>query len=172
MANLDWFPTLLAAAGDPDIKDKLVKGYTMGAKKYRVHLDGYNQLPLLTGQTDKGARREFFYFTDNGDVSGLRFGDWKLVFAEQRGKALGAWQEPMVVLNFPKLFNLRMDPFERADLNSNSYDQWAFDRTFVGPVAQAIAMDYFLSLKDFPPQQRPASFNPDAILQKIESSNN
>ena len=172
MSTLDWFPTLLAAAGDPEIKDKLLGGYEIGGKKYRVHLDGYNQLPLLTGQTDKGARREFFYFTDGGAVSGLRFGDWKLVFAEQRGKALGAWQEPMVILGFPKLFNLRMDPFERADLNSNSYDQWAFDRTFVGTVAQAIAMDYFRSLKEFPPRQTPTSFNPDAVLQKIESGNN
>jgi arylsulfatase len=95
-----------------------------------------------------------------------------MVFFEQRGKALGAWQEPMVLLTFPKLFNLRMDPFERADLNSNSYDQWAFDRTFVGPLAKSFAMDYFRSLKEFPPQQRPTSFNPDAILRKIEASNN
>jgi arylsulfatase A-like enzyme len=172
MSHLDWFPTLLAAAGDPDIKDKLLNGYQIGQKNYRVHLDGYNQLPLLTGETDKGARREFFYFTDGGDVSGIRFGDWKLVFAEQRGKALGAWQEPMVTLNFPKLFNLRMDPFERADLNSNSYDQWAFDRTFVGPVVQAIAMKFFLSFKEFPPQQEAATFNLKLMLQQLESGNN
>jgi arylsulfatase A-like enzyme len=171
MSNLDWFPTLLAAAGDPEIKDKLRKGYRIGGQKYRVHLDGYNQLPLLTGQTDKGTRREFFYFTDGGDLSGLRFGDWKLVFSEQRGKALGAWQEPMVFLTFPKLFNLRMDPFERADLNSNSYDQWAFDRTFVGAAAKSVATAYFLSLKEFPPRQMPTSFNPDVILRKIEASN-
>jgi arylsulfatase A-like enzyme len=172
MSHLDWFPTLLAAAGDPDIKVNLLEGCQIGQKRYRVHLDGYNQLPLLTGETDKGARREFFYFTDGGDLSGMRFGDWKLVFTEQRGKALGAWQEPMVALNFPKLFNLRMDPFERADLNSNSYDQWAFDRTFVGPVAQAIAMKFFLSFKEFPPQQKAATFNLDLMFQQFESGNN
>jgi arylsulfatase A-like enzyme len=172
MSNLDWFPTLLAAAGDPDIKGKLLKGYELNGKKYRVHLDGYNQLPLLTGQSNKGARNEFFYFTDSGDLSALRFGDWKLIFAEQRGKGLGAWQEPFVVLNFPKLFNLRTDPFERAALNSNSYDQWAFDRTFVGSVAKPVVVDYFMSFKEFPPQQRPVSFNPDVILQKIQSGNN
>jgi arylsulfatase A-like enzyme len=172
MSHLDWFPTLLAAAGDPDIKVNLLEGCQIGQKRYRVHLDGYNQLPLLTGETDKGARREFFYFTDGGDLSGMRFGDWKLVFTEQRGKALGAWQEPMVALNFPKLFNLRMDPFERADLNSNSYDQWAFDRTFVGPVAQAIAMKFFRSFKEFPPQQKAATFNLDLMFQQFESGNN
>jgi arylsulfatase A-like enzyme len=171
-AHLDWFPTLLAAAGDPDIKNRLLKGYEIDGKSYRVHLDGYNQLPLLTGQMDEGRRREFFYFTDNGELSAMRFGDWKLVFMEQRGAALGAWQEPMITLNFPKLFNLRRDPFERADTDGNRYKQWAFDRTFVGAAAQAIAMRYFASLKQFPPRQKPTSFNIGEILKKIESGNN
>lgn len=171
-SHLDWFPSLLAAAGDPNIKDRLLAGDTLDGKPYRVHLDGFNQLPLLTGETETGARRGFFYFTDNGELSAIRFGDWKLVFLEQRGKALGAWQEPMVTLNFPKLFNLRRDPFERADHNSNEYQKWAFDRTFVGPAAQAIATEFFHSLRDFPPRQKPDSFNMEAVLRTIESSNN
>ncbi len=167
MSNLDWFPTLLAAAGDTEIKEKLLDGYKMNDKDYHVHLDGYNQLPLLTGETDKGTRKEFFYFTDAGEVSAIRFGDWKLVFLEQRGQALGAWQEPMVPLSFPKLFNLRRDPFERADLNSNSYNKWAFDRTFVGPTVQGIAFSFFKTFKEFPPQQEAARFDLEAIMNQI-----
>lgn len=117
-------------------------------------------------------RQEFFYFTDNGGVAAMRFRDWKLVFSEQRGTALGAWQEPMIPLSFPKLYNLRTDPFETADFNSNSYDQWAFDRTFVGAIAQATARNFFRSLLEFPPQQAASSFNPEVILQRIQSNNN
>lgn len=172
MSNLDWFPTLLAAAGEANIVEKLREGHELNGKPYRVHLDGYNQLPLLTGETEEGARQEFFYFTDNGGVAAMRFHDWKLVFSEQRGTALGAWQEPMIPLSFPKLYNLRTDPFETADFNSNSYDQWAFDRTFVGAIAQATARDFFRSLLEFPPQQSASSFNPEIILQRIQSNNN
>jgi arylsulfatase A-like enzyme len=121
-SHLDWAPTLLAAAGEPDIKEKLLKGYKAGGKKYKVHLDGYNQLPYLTGQVPKGPRDEFFYFSDDGDLTGLRYDNFKFVFMEQRAPGtLKVWSEPFTSLRVPKIFNLRTDPYERADITSNTY---------------------------------------------------
>ncbi len=137
MAHLDWLPTLLAAAGEPDIKDKLLTGYKAGDVTYRVHLDGYNFLPYLTGQEKKGPRDEFFYFSDDGDLTGLRYDNWKMVFAEQRQRGtLQVWFEPFVFLRAPKLFNLRTDPYERADFTSNTYWDWYLDHAFLMLPAQ------------------------------------
>ena len=118
-------PTLLAAAGDPDIKDRLFTGHQAGSKTFKVHLDGYNQLPYLTGQQERGARKEFVYFNDDGDVVAVRYENWKVVFEEQRAQGtLRIWAEPFTKLRVPKLFDLRSDPYERADVTSNSYYDW------------------------------------------------
>ena len=114
----DWMPTFLAAAGEPNIKEKLLKGHKAGGKKFNVHLDGYNLLPYLTGKVEKSPRKEMFYFTDDGQLSALRYNDWKMMFSEQREHGFDVWQEPYVTLRLPKLFNLRRDPFERAEHES------------------------------------------------------
>src|SRR5262249_19079315 len=124
-SGLDWFPTLLAAAGDTSIKDRLLKGGDVGGKTFKVHLDGYNQLPFLTGQEPKRAREEFAYFNDDGVLVAYRYKDWKGVFCEQRARGgFQVWREPFVCLRVPKIFNLRMDPYERADVVSDQYDDW------------------------------------------------
>jgi hypothetical protein len=125
-AQEDWLPTLVAAAGEPSIKDELLKGYPAGEMTYKVHLDGYDQRDLLAGKGE-GARKEFLYWTDDGDLSGLRYNQWKLVFMEQRAHGLDVWQDPLVPLRFPKLFNLRTDPFETADYDSIDYAHWRID---------------------------------------------
>jgi hypothetical protein len=119
VSGLDWFPTLVAAAGDTDVKDRLLKGTDLSGKSFKVHLDGYNQLPYLTGQAPKSARNEFFYFNDDGGVVAYRYNDWKIVFCEQRQPGgFIVWANPFTCLRAPKVFNLRMDPFERADVVS------------------------------------------------------
>jgi arylsulfatase A-like enzyme len=158
---MDWMPTFLAAAGMPDVKDKLLSGCTIGGRTYKVHLDGYNQLPLLTGQTDKSARPEFFYFSDDGDLMALRFGNWKTVFAEQRAKGtLEVWAEPLTQPRIPKIFNLRTDPFERADITSNTYWDWYLDHDFFILTAQQLTSN--------PPRQKAASFTIDQILERLQ----
>ena len=125
----DWLPTFLAAAGEPDIVEKLKKGHKAGDMKYKVHIDGYNLLPYLTGEVDKSPRRGMIYFSDDGDVLGIRAENWKVVFMEQRCPGtLQVWFEPFTPLRAPKLFNLRTDPFERADITSNTYWDWLIDR--------------------------------------------
>ena len=128
VSTLDWFPTFLAAAGDTKMKDKLLKGTRIGKKKAKVHLDGYNMLPYFTGKTKESPRTVFHYLDDEGLPVGVRIGDWKVVYAEQRAKTMALWAEPMVELRLAKLFNLRRDPYERADLNSNAYWDWFIDR--------------------------------------------
>ena len=131
VSHLDWAPTLLAAAGVPDVKEKLLKGYKVGKKTFKVHLDGYNQLPYLTGQEPNSARDDFFYFSDDGDLTGLRYDNWKFVFMEQRAAGtLKIWSEPFTTLRVPKIFNLRLDPYERADITSNTYYDWLLDHAF------------------------------------------
>ena len=128
VSGLDWLPTLVAAAGDPDVKQKLLKGYTVGGMTYKVHLDGYNLLPYLTGQEPKSPRREFFYFSDDCDLLALRYENWKFVFAEQRMPGtLAVWSEPFTRLRGGKMFDLRADPYERADITSNTYYDWQLD---------------------------------------------
>ncbi|WP_291295656.1 arylsulfatase [Elioraea sp.] len=168
ISNLDWFPTLVAAAGDPEIKQKLLAGHATQGRTYKVHLDGYNQLPLLTGQTREGPRKEFFYFNDDGAMVAMRYERWKVVFLEQREKTLKLWAEPFVPLRVPKIFDLRMDPFERADENSNTYYDWLIDRVYLLVPAQAMARQFYETFREFPPRQKPDAFNLESILRTME----
>ena len=168
-SGLDWFPTLLAAAGEPDIKQKLLAGTTIGGKQYKNHLDGYNQLDYLTGKTDKGARKEFVYFNDDGELVAMRYENWKLVFAEQRAVGtLRVWAEPFTRLRVPKMFDLRADPYERADLTSNTYYDWLLDHAYLLVPAQVEVGKFLATFKEFPPAQRPASFSVDQLQQQLE----
>jgi arylsulfatase len=164
----DWLPTVLAAAGDPDIVEKLKKGYKAGDTTYKVHIDGYNQLPYLTGEVEKSPREGFVYFSDDGDVVALRFDNWKSVFLEQRERGtLEIWANPFTVLRAPKLFNLRMDPFERADITSNTYWDWYFSRAFMIAASQSIASRVLATFEEFPPRQHAASFSIDQAVAKM-----
>ena len=171
ISGLDWMPTLLAAAGDPDIKEKLLKGHQAGSKTFKVHLDGYNQLPYLTGQQPNSARTEFIYFNDDGDLVALRYGNWKIVFEEQRATGtLRIWAEPFTKLRVPKLFNLRSDPYERADITSNTYYDWLIDHIPLILASQAIVTQFLETFKEFPPRQKAASFTIDHALAKMNEA--
>jgi len=164
----DWVPTLMAAVGEPDIKGKLKKGHKAGNKTFKVHLDGYNQLPYLTGKEEKGSRKEFFYFSDDAELIGLRYNDWKAVFMEQRAHRFDVWRDPFVVLRAPKLFNLRRDPFERADTDSNMYNRWWCEHAFVFIPAQAISLKFANTFRAFPPRQGAAKFNVEATMDILK----
>jgi arylsulfatase A-like enzyme len=170
VSGLDWVPTLAAAAGDPDVKEKLLQGHQAGGKTFKVHLDGYNQLPYLTGQQDHSARQEFIYFNDDGDVVAMRFGAWKMVFEEQRAQGtLRIWAEPFTPLRVPKVFNLRSDPYERADVTSNSYYDWIMSDAAAAIIAGPAVVGKFLAtFKDYPPSQRPSSFSIDQMMEKLQ----
>ena len=170
VSGLDWLPTLMAAAGDPDIKEKLLKGHQAGNKTFKVHLDGYNQLPYLTGQQPHSAREEFFYFNDDGDLVAMRYGQWKVVFEEQRERGtLQIWAEPFTKLRVPKIFNLRADPYERADITSNTYWDWLMSDGAASIIAgPAVAGKFLATFKDYPPSQRPASFSIDQMVEKLQ----
>ncbi|MHC4943885.1 MAG: arylsulfatase [Planctomycetota bacterium] len=165
----DWLPTLCAAAGDPNVKEKSLKGYRAGDMTYKVHLDGYNMLPYFTGQVEEGPRKEMFYFTDDGSLSALRYGQWKLMFSEQRAHGFSVWQEPLVTLRFPKLFNLRRDPFERADHDAADYVHWMAERMFVMVPAQSYVAEFLGTFKEFPPRQKPGSFTLDRVLESLQT---
>jgi arylsulfatase A-like enzyme len=167
-AHEDMLPTLLAAAGDPDIREKLLKGHRAGNKTFKVHLDGYNLMPFLRGEVSENPRREFLYWSDEGDLMALRWQNWKVVYAEQRARGLGIWEEPFVELRMPKLFNLRSDPFERADEDAEPYAIWAAARLFVMVPAQAFVAQWLDTFKQFPPRQMPASWSIDEIMTKME----
>jgi arylsulfatase len=164
-SHQDWLPTLLAAAGEPQIKEKLLAGHRAGRRDYKVHLDGYNQLPLLTG-TGPGARREMFYFTDDGDLAALRYDHWKLHFMVQEHHGFKVWERSFTTLRVPMLFNLRADPFERAT-ESVSYDHWRMERIFALVPAQAYVGRFLESFKDFPPRQRPGSFSLGDAMERL-----
>ena len=173
MSMLDWVPTLMAAVGETDIKEKLEQGHQAGSKTFKVHLDGYNFLPHLTGKQENGPRREFFYFNDDGELVGLRFNQWKLVFAEQRKHFFDVWSEPFVQLRIPKIFNLRSDPYERADIDSNNYRTWWIRHAFLLVPAQAFVGKFLATFNDYPPRQKPAKFNMDDIMKILtEASGN
>jgi len=165
-SHLDWVPTLMAAVGEPDIKKKLLAGHSLNGKNYKVHLDGYNLLPYLQGNQPKSPRQHFIYLSDTSDIVGIRDGDWKVVFAEQRAKKFDVWREQFDFLRIPKVFNLRRDPFERADENSNTYNEWWAESAL--PRVQHAYM-YLLpflgSFQAFPPRQRPASFTIDQMVE-------
>jgi arylsulfatase A-like enzyme len=169
-SHQDWLPTLLAAAGEPDITEKLLKGHTIGNKTYKVHIDGYNLLSYLSGQTKNSPRKFFFYISDDGDILAVRTGDWKLVLMEQRAKQLMCWFEPFVKLRAPKMFNLRRDPFERADENSNTYWDWVLSHAYLLYELQGLVAQQIQDFAHFPPRQKPASFNLDAVLAQIQTA--
>jgi len=171
VSHLDWMPTLLAAAGAPDVKEKLLKGYKIGKTNYKVHLDGYNILPYLTGEEKKGPRKEFFYFSDDADLTALRFDNWKLIFAEQRAEGtLKVWSEPFTPLRVPLIFNLRLDPYERATITSNTYYDWLLDHAFLAIPVQSYVGQFLMTFKDFPPRQKAASFSIDQVMEKLKQS--
>jgi arylsulfatase len=168
VSHMDWLPTLLAMAGEPDVKEKLKKGHKIGNKTFKVHLDGYNQLPYLTGQEAKSARVEYFYFNDDGDLTAFRYDNWKIVFLEQRTPGtLRIWAEPFVPLRVPKIFNLRTDPYERADITSNTYYDWLLDHVYLLVPAQGMVGNFLATFKEFPPRQKAASFSVDQVMEKL-----
>jgi arylsulfatase len=171
VAHLDWLPTLLAVAGDTQVTEKLLKGYSVGSMTYRVHLDGYNLVPYLTGKAEKGPRDSFLYVNDDQQLTGLRYDNWKFVFMEQRAVGtMRIWSEPFVALRVPKIFNLRTDPYERADVTSNTYYDWLLDHAFTFVPAQAYVSQFLMTFKDYPQRQKAASFNLDEVLEKLKES--
>jgi arylsulfatase len=168
----DMLPTLLAAAGEPNIKEKLLRGHSAMGRNYKVHLDGYNLLPALTGANVEWPRKEFFYWTDDGSLCALRYNRWKIVFMEQRAHGFHVWEEPLVPLRLPKLFCLRTDLFERADHEAEGYGNWRLDRAFVLVPAQAFVGQHLATYKEFPPRQKPGSFSLDQVLSKLQESSN
>jgi arylsulfatase len=170
VSHQDILPTLLAAAGEPEVKEKLLTGHTIGDMTYKVHLDGFNMLPYLTGEVEASPRNHFFYISDDGDILAIRVGDWKTVLMEQRAKTLQCWFEPFVKLRAPKIFNLRRDPFERADENSNTYWDWVLSHTYLVYGMQAAVAQQMGAFQQFPPRQKPASFNLDAVMRQLEEA--
>ena len=167
VSHEDWLPTLMAAAGQADVKESLKAGATIGGVPYKVHLDGYNLMPALRGDVKEWPRNEFLYWTDDGDLAGLRYRQYKIAFMEQRGHGFDVWQEPMVTLRLPKLFNLRADPFERADHEGMGYQRWRIDRAFVLVPAQTFVGQWLQSFKEFPPRQKPGSFSIGDAMEKL-----
>jgi arylsulfatase len=169
VAHHDWLPTLLAIAGDTQMKEKLLKGYKIGDMAYKVHLDGDNLFPYLTGQVAKSPRESFLYFNDDQQLTALRYDNFKFVFMEQRVQGtLRIWLEPFVTLRAPKIFNLRTDPYERADITSNTYYDWWMDHVFLLVPAQAYVGQFLATFKDYPQRQKADSFNLDSVLRKMQ----
>jgi arylsulfatase len=167
-SGLDWFPTLLAAAGDKDVKERLLKGTDLGGKTFKVHLDGYNQLPYLTGEQPKGSRSEFYYFNDDAKLVGMRFENWKYVFCEMRKPGgFDVWQDPFTCLRVPKIFNLRMDPYERADIVSDQYNDWRTKNVYLTAQAVGKSAAFLETFIEYPPSQKPASFSVDQIEESV-----
>jgi arylsulfatase len=167
VSHIDMFPTLLAIAGNPDVKEQLLDGCTIGGKPFNVHLDGYNMVPYLTGEAKDSPRRSLFYFSDDGDVMAVRVDDYKFILAEQRQNTMRIWQEPLVKLRVPTIINLRRDPFERADFNSNTYWDWMVDHIPQMYLMQEVVAEQIAGFVKFPPRQRPASFNLDAVMAQV-----
>ena len=169
VSHADWFVTLLAAAGDNGIADRLRAGGDIGGTTYHVHLDGHDQLDYLTAASDTSARQHFFYVSDDGDLTALRYDNWKVVFLEQRAQGtLAVWSEPYTELRVPKIFNLRTDPFERADVTSNTYYDWLLDRAWVMVPAQMYVARMLQTFVTFPPRQEAASFTVKHIMEKLQ----
>jgi arylsulfatase len=168
-AHEDWMPTFLAAAGMADVTERLKKGSTFAGRKYRAHPDGYDLNDYLAGKAKASPRKEFMYVNDDGQIVAIRYEDWKVVFLENRGQAFGVWREPFTELRVPLLFHLRRDPFERAQHNANTYNDWFLDRPFVIVPLQALAARFLLSMKDYPPSQTPGSFNLGKIEEQLRS---
>ncbi len=170
-SGLDWLPTFVAAAGEPDVAEKLLDGYRAADKRFNVHLDGFNLLPALTGETDEWPRESFFYFNDDTQLVGIRFHNWKLVFLEQRAQGtLRIWAEPFTGLRLPKMFDLRADPYEQADITSNTYYDFVLRHAFLIVPAQQYAAEFLETFKEYPPRQPPASFNLEEVMRKLSES--
>lgn len=163
----DFVPTLVAAAGEPNVVEKLLTGYDAAGKSFKVHLDGYNQRDVLAGEGE-GKRHEYFYWTDDGNLAGLRYERWKMVFLEQREEGLAVWENPLIPLRFPKLFDIKGDPFERAQTDAGEYDRWRVEHAFALVPAQAYVAKHLQTYVEFPPRQRPGSFALDQVLAKLQ----
>ena len=170
VSHEDWLPTFAAIAGEPDIKAKLLEGVELNGRRYRNYIDGYNLLGYLKGAEPASPRRDFIYVNDDGQIVAMRYDAWKVVFLENRGEAFEVWREPFVELRLPLIFNLRRDPFERAQHNANVYNDWFLDRAFVLVPIQGLAAKFLQSMKDYPPSQSPGSFNLEKIQKQIEGA--
>ena len=171
VSHLDWLPTFLSAAGEPEIKEKLLAGHEAAGKRFNVHLDGFDLLAHLTGDEAESPRTSFFYFSDDGDLVAFRYDNWKLVFMEQRSQGtLQVWSEPLTVLRVPKLFNLRTDPFERADVTSNTYWDWYLDRAYLVLPAVGLVAEFLGTFLEYPPRMEAASFTIDQVQEKLEAA--
>ncbi len=166
-AHEDMMPTLLAAVGDPKVKEDLLKGKQVGKANFKVHLDGYNLMPALQGKTDKWPREEFLYWTDDGSVAALRYNNWKITFMMQDAHGYEVWSNPYTPLRAPMLANLRMDPFERAHEEGIGYPRWWVDHMFIFAPAGAYVGQWLQSFKEFPPRQKPGSFNLDRVMEAV-----
>lgn len=168
VSHEDWLPTFAAVAGDAKISEKLRSGTELNGRTYRNYIDGYNLLDYLTGKTDESPRKEFIYVNDDGQIVAMRIGDWKAVFLENRGQAFEVWREPFTELRVPLLFNLRRDPFERAQHNATTYNDWFLERPYIVVPMQQVAAKFLMTMRDYPPSQSPGSFNLDKIQKVIE----
>ena len=173
ISGMDWLPTFLAAAGNDNVKEELLSGKTIGNKTFKVHLDGYNMLPHITGKEKKGARTELFYFSDDGDLMAFRYDDWKIVFLEQRARGtMLTWSEPFIELRLPLIYNLRRDPYEFATITSNTYYDWLLDHAYLLVPAQDIVGKFLMTFKEYPPRMKAASFNLEKVMAKLAESGN
>nr|WP_010131515.1 arylsulfatase [Microbulbifer agarilyticus] len=169
VSHEDWLPTFAAAAGNPEIKQQLLKGVRLNGRSYKNYIDGNNMLDYFTGKTDESPRREFIYVNDDGQIVAMRYDAWKAVFLENRGKQFGVWMEPFTELRVPLIFNLRRDPFERAQHNANTYYDWLLDRAFVLVPLQQLAAQFLKTMEEYPPSQTPGAFNLKKIEEQLKS---
>jgi arylsulfatase A-like enzyme len=173
ISGLDWMPTFLAAVGEDDVKEKLLKGHSANGRSFKVHLDGYNLLPHLLGEEAFSGRHEIFYFSDDGDLTAMRYDDWKIIFMEQRmAGTMGVWANPFTPLRVPLIFNLRRDPYEQATITSNTYYDWLLDHVFLLLPAQAIVGDFLMTFEEYPPRMKAASFSLDKVMEKLTTPTN
>ena len=170
VSHQDWLPTFARAAGVPDVKEQLLKGATFNGRTYRNYVDGYDMLDYLSGKADKSPREGFIYVNDDSDIVAVRWKDWKVVYKESRGEGFEVWREPFTELRVPLLFNLRRDPYERAQHNANVYEDWALDRVYIIFGANAAATQFLMTMKEFPPSQSPGSFNLDSVMEQIKEA--
>ncbi len=172
VSHHDWLPTFAAMAGDPDVVNEYAKGFKGDSGTFKVHFDGYNLVPYLTGQVEKSPRDSFIYINDDQQVTALRYDNWKLVFLEQRVQGtLRIWAEPFTPLRMPKMFNLRTDPYERADITSNTYYDWTMDHAYLVVPAQGYVAQFLATFKEFPQRQKAASFNLDDVMKSLQEGN-
>ncbi|MFN0129327.1 MAG: arylsulfatase [Verrucomicrobiales bacterium] len=170
VSHEDWLPTFAAAGGNPDIVEQLKKGVDLNGRSYKNFIDGANQLDYISGKAKESPRPSFIYVNDDGQIVAMRYNAWKAVFMENRGQAFEVWREPFTELRVPLLFNLRRDPFEKAQHNSNTYNDWFLDRVFVLAPMQRVAGEFLMTMKEYPPSQKPGSFNLEGIQKKLEAT--